>query len=118
MTEQEARQRIDECEKKITASYKELRDSAKKMSDDVVQAFSGSGKKSKILPVIVLILIAAILCVAGPVIWIVGVLIAAGIILILVRKGNKLGQKEIIEAQNKLFVRIDGHPKTIGKGKK
>ena len=80
MTSQEARQQLDACERQITGTYSNLRDAARSMGSNAVQAASSKTTMSTIWPLIIS-LFGLILCFASHPVWgilliIVGIVIA------------------------------------------
>ena len=52
MTTEEAKQKIDECEKKITSAHSTLCDSARGMGSSALQAIEAENKKKTLMPLI------------------------------------------------------------------
>lgn len=80
MTSQEARQQLNACERQITGTYSNLRDAARSMGSNAVQAASSKTAMSTIRPLIIS-LFGLILCFASHPVWgilpiIVGIVIA------------------------------------------
>lgn len=78
MTSNEARQKVDECERQIVSAYSGLKGSARAVGFSAVSAASNKTTMSTLLPLILCII--GLLCFGGP--WFFGiVLIGLGIFI-------------------------------------
>ena len=108
MTEQEARQRIDECEKKITASYAELQDAVLNMSRGVASAYPKRFIPSKGMVIVAIVGISMMAIGAAIVEWVIFFVIA-GLVTAVRIHVNKLTRTEWEEKQKKFCESIAGN---------
>ena len=78
MTSNEARQKIDACERQIVGAYSGLKDSARQVGSSAASSASSATLMKTLLPLILCLI--GLFCFAGP--WFLGIVfIAAGIFI-------------------------------------
>ena len=108
MTSNEARQKIDACERQIVGAYSGLKDSARQVGSSAASSASSAILMKTLSPLILLCLI-GLFCFAGP--WFLGIVfIAAGIFISVKLHGHaKSVQNNIENIQKNLNSTIDNN---------
>lgn len=107
MTSNEARQKVDACERQIVSAYSGLKDSARAVGSSAVSSASSKTTMSTLLPLILCVI--GLFCFGGP--WFLGVvLIGLGIFIAYSLHGSaKSVQNNIENGQKNLNSTIDNN---------
>lgn len=107
MTSNEARQKIDACERQIVGAYSGLKYSARQVGARAASSASSATLKKTLLPLILCLI--GLFCFAGP--WFLGIVfIAAGIFIsVKLNRPAKRAQNNIKNMQKNLNSTIDNN---------
>lgn len=107
MTSNEARQKIDACERQIVGAYSGLKDSARQVGSSAATSASSATLMKTLLPLILCLI--GLFCFAGP--WFLGIVfIAAGIFIsVKLHEPAKSVQNNIENMQKNLNSTIDNN---------
>ena len=107
MTSNEARQKIDACERQIVGAYSGLKDSARQVGSSAASSASSATFMKTLLPLILCLI--GLFCFAGP--WFLGIVfIAAGIFIsVKLHAPAKSVQNNIENMQKNLNSTIDNN---------
>ena len=107
MTSNEARQKIDACERQIVGAYSGLKDSERQVGSSAASSASSATLMKTLLPLILCLIV--LFCFAGP--WFLGIVfIAAGIFIsVKLHEPAKSVQNNIENMQKNLNSTIDNN---------